>query len=256
MAVKCWAESLGGCVEAQSREHVVSQSIFTEDVVTVHGLPWCKDKPKVIGLAGATAKTLCRVHNSGLSELDAAAGEFYTTMRAALRLSGERRKLMPWITPVVQRFRVDAARLERWLLKTLININDQQPARFQMDSEVLVPHQLVEICFGRAAFPGHAGLYFASHLGMEIDMADNLKFSPLTEDDHLIGGLFTLHGLRLLLWLDARRPPPNLSIVGAIEPDWAGTGLHRRLANFKVMHGVWPSHFIDFDWSAALLSEG
>src|SRR5271169_3677011 len=81
----CWAACLGNCSDKISREHVITKSLFLDNEVTVNGLPWCVE-PKTIGMASLTAKILCSLHNSELSELDQEAVLFGATMREAFRL--------------------------------------------------------------------------------------------------------------------------------------------------------------------------
>ncbi len=70
---QCWAASLGGCHPEQSREHLVSASLWGGNPIDVIGFPWCRHTPKRVGVGSLTAKILCRSHNSALSPLDGAA---------------------------------------------------------------------------------------------------------------------------------------------------------------------------------------
>ena len=257
MPITCWASCLDNCNGVQSREHLVAQAIFQDKAVIVEGLPWCKGAPKTVGLAAVTGKILCQKHNNDFSRLDSAAGSLYDTMRQSLHLSAERKKLMPWVTPKVERLKVDAGRLERWLLKTLINlVFDQSLLIGPTGTEFgKVSRELCELCAGVRPFAGSSGMYVLYHQGMSLQMLDKLTFQPVLENDRVLGAFFVLHGIHMLMWMAPDRPLPPLSgtssfgknVVREVSPS-------KRFERIKVTHGIWPSHCIDFDWSTALVA--
>src|SRR5690242_8484631 len=89
----CWAAPLGDCSQKITREHTVSQCLFETDQIMVQGFKWCLDQAKSIGLSNLVAKILCKNHNSGLSDLDAAALAAFNAFREAIRLNQVREKL-------------------------------------------------------------------------------------------------------------------------------------------------------------------
>jgi hypothetical protein len=103
-----------------SGQHTVTKGLFTEDSVVVQGLDWCKE-PKTIGLSSLTRKILCTHHNSKLSLVDDAAIAAFNAFRKSVQLTDIREKIKErrW---AVLHLPVDGAKLERWFLKTLINI--------------------------------------------------------------------------------------------------------------------------------------
>jgi hypothetical protein len=131
----------------------------------------------MIGLSGLTAKILCAKHNNDLSELDSASAKAFGAMREMMRLSNVRAKLLPrnW---TVQRYQVDGPRLERWFLKTLINLCFEKEKYIGSESiEVGQPSKsLVEICFSIGRFETYAGLYSVAQVGQEIESNDTVKF--------------------------------------------------------------------------------
>jgi hypothetical protein len=259
MPVKCWAACLGACNDVQSREHWVSKAIFTEDHLTIQGLRWCNE-PKPIGVAAATSKTLCQRHNSMLAELDSAAGQAFATIRESLVLYRKRqRTLMPWQMPEVLRFRIDAGLLERWTVKTMINlVQIGSPVVLSEGSRLShgeVPAEMVEIVYGLRPFEGHAGLYVVGANDMRLDLQDRVVFSSVVKDGHAAGAGFELHGLRMLLWILKDAPPPdplgNLVVAGGAphaSPKW-------RFKHIGMKLGIWMSHYVDFDWSSAVPRE-
>ena len=121
MTVTCWAESLGGCSSVQSREHYISKGLFEGDSIIQKGLPWCKFEEKEIGLASASAKILCKTHNERLSILDDEAIRAFDSLREILLLQSRQKKLAPRIWKV-RTWHLNGLLLDRWFLKTLVNL--------------------------------------------------------------------------------------------------------------------------------------
>ena len=119
---ECWASGLGSCSDKISREHIVSESLFTNDIVRVEGFSWCKDKEKEIGLRSLTAKILCKKHNAALSPVDIGGASAFEAFRNMTKIGNVRKKVQPQIWDVIQ-YSIDGILLERWFLKTLINIS-------------------------------------------------------------------------------------------------------------------------------------
>jgi hypothetical protein len=121
--IGCWAKCLGNCSQKMSREHTISKGLFNDDEIMVQGFPWCLNAPKRIGLSNFVAKILCKAHNSKLSELDDAAKAAFAVFRESVRLNNVRQKLKRPTIWNVKRLEIDGPRLERWFLKTLINLS-------------------------------------------------------------------------------------------------------------------------------------
>jgi len=180
---RCWAASLGDCEGKISREHLVSQE-------------------KTVGLAALTGKILCRKHNSGLSELDSVAKQAFETLDLSMQLFQLRSKLKSrrW---TIQTYTIDGALLERWFLKTLINLSHDGPWIIGEGSHPAgMPNdELVRIAFGRAAFREKAGLYTAAHDGEQVALRQGLRLAPKTIGNNLLAGMFSFCGYRFFLSL-------------------------------------------------------
>jgi hypothetical protein len=120
--MNCWASCLGDCSDKVSREHLVSEGLFQSDTVRVQGFSWCKTEPKEIGISGLTSKILCTHHNNTLSPVDEGGRSAFNTLREVRRVENVREKLKRRIWTVVRR-EINGLLLERWLLKTTINIS-------------------------------------------------------------------------------------------------------------------------------------
>ena len=219
----CWASCVGQCSEKLSREHLVSKALFLNDVVTIQGLPWCQE-PKRIGLANATAKILCGRHNNDLSPVDTAGSDAFSAIRQMMKVLKARSVLKPHFWKVC-RYTIDGKGLERWFLKTLINISCNGPTPIGRNSERFGwPSQdLVEIAFGKRPFEGKAGLYaLPFRAGEVVASQDDLACNPiLNEGKYIQGSFFRFRGLGFLLFLDPDGPIGPLTLVG-LRPEDSG----------------------------------
>jgi len=201
---KCWAESLGGCDRKIRGEHLVSKCLFDDDAITVQGFPWCLKKPKTIGLSSLVRNILCKSHNSELSSLDSVALDAFNAFRESVRLSNVRRGIKAdYLT--VKRFPIDGALLERWFLKTLINLSTGGQW-IVGDGGIGAPSDgLVQTAFGSKPFKHGAGLYIAAQSGEQVDSMDRFALTPRTLDTTLVAGSFNFRGYRFYLNLLPRK---------------------------------------------------
>jgi hypothetical protein len=202
-----------------------------------------------IGLSGLTSKILCEKHNNDLSDIDAAGIRGFEALREMRRLANVREKLKQerWR---VFRDKVDGFGLERWCLKTLINLCCDREAAIGRDSTVSgrPSDRLVRIAYGLEKFKGGAGLYFAARVGMNIQSEDVVRFSPLLKQGaNVEGGLFSFRGQRLL-FLEEEGPPRPLTGVSIDGDDLGGAQLSFHLKEIKVMQGEYVSEVITFVW--------
>jgi hypothetical protein len=246
----CWAKCLGDCSEKISREHVISRALFLDHEVTVHGFPWCKTTPKKIGLPNLTAKILCRKHNSDLSDLDTVGAAAFDAIRDSMRLSQVRAKMKPRIWQI-KRYRIDGPKLERWFLKTLINLSFEQAYRIGQDAAELgePSKRLVEIAFGFRKFEEHVGLSTVVHVGQQMQSRETVTFAPLVlHAASITGGLFGFRGIRCFLSLD----PPGFAQVpngiGVPGEDWSRSQLNFHNTEMRALAGKYISHVIHWDW--------
>jgi hypothetical protein len=195
----CWAAPLGDCAGGTSREHIISESQFDANGITIVGLPWCKETPRTVGLGSLTARNLCRDHNTALSPVDAEAARFKRALGAA----------RAGVLPV--RCRLDARLIERWLLKTTINLTLQEPTT----SGMVVTPVLVRRAFGVDATPSTQGFFIVAEEGEQIAATDGIRFETMlrNSDDMIVIATFVFHGYRMLYAFDDAP-----AIRGAMRP--------------------------------------
>jgi len=173
----------------------------------VQGFKWCLNEPKRIGLSNFVAKILCKNHHSALCDLDAAALHAFDVFREAIRLNQVREKLgRPPTRWNVKHMEIDGPLLERWFLKTLINLTfgGEWPIG---TNERGLSKELVEIAFfGHGQFEPGAGLYLAARVGEQIDAMDRVNFTPMTNDASiLVAGRFNFPGYTFFLCFIAKK---------------------------------------------------
>lgn len=253
---KCWAESLGNCSDTLSGEHTVSKGLFIDDMVVVQGLSWCKDEPKIIGLNNLTRKILCTHHNSRLSKVDDAAIAAFNAFREAVRLTNIREKIKERRWTVVH-LPLDGDLLERWFLKTLINITTGGKEKIGPKSNIPgePSSDLVEIAYGHRKFVPNAGLYNSAEAGETINSEDRVTIAPFfdSKNEFVLGGTFYFRGFRFMLYLGEDGFTSGLTFV---HRDGRTTSRYakplRHLRQLKVTVGPtrrYVSHTVDFRWN-------
>lgn len=248
---KCWASSIGNCSSKISGEHIISKSVFLNDIIDVMGFDWCKHEPKKIGLASVTKKILCTTHNSKLSILDSEAKYWFDQMREVDRIFAVRKGISAK-TPTVVKYQVNGYLIERWLLKTLINLTAKGTEPIGSDSEEFgkPSRKLVGIVFGMEKFTGHSGLYFIANVGQGIHTGERIKFSALYNDKkYVAGGFFDIRGYTFLLLLDdihIEKFRKNLFFDGI---DYSKAEMNRRIENIRLENKYgYLSQKFTFEW--------
>jgi hypothetical protein len=222
---ECWAAVLGGCEGGISREHIISESLFSGTTIGVRGMPWCREGHKFIGKAGYTANILCRKHNSDLSPVDDAGTNAFATLRLMATIYSNRSGMLEyglWCGRFeVIKQRIDGRGLERWLLKTLINMELAGKEGLPIGPNATawgVDPDLVQVAFGTRLFQGRAGLYFAVFDNEMIDMHERVQYTSWirdAENSTFVGaGAFSFFGFRFFFCLEPGGFPNSLAIGG------------------------------------------
>src|SRR5260370_7179973 len=200
---KCWALSRGDCSEEMSGEHIVSAGLFLSENITVKGFDWCREEPKSIGLSRLTKKILCDKHNSALAQVDEAGIKTFDAFRQSTRLQNVRSgmKARRWR---VSRFKVDGTKLERWFLKTLINVAAGSSHQIGPEAQHAGEPStgLIEIVFGEKRFQPRAGLYVVGDQGETVYSQDQVQIIPFFGDqNYLAAATFYFRAFRFFLYL-------------------------------------------------------
>jgi hypothetical protein len=192
---QCWAHCLGDCDGGMSQEHLVSECLFEGDI-NVKGLPWCKDAHRTMRIETLTGRLLCRYHNHALSEVDEAAKHTLDTLAEVYDLY-ERRKPILARSWTIKYFETDMLLLERWCLKTLMNINLNNQPGLPIEGDL---NELVRVAFGLERFKPPMGLYMMAVKGHTINLVRGaMSITTQSMNGKLAGAKFDLWGLPLFL---------------------------------------------------------
>jgi hypothetical protein len=248
----CWAQKLGGCSDKTSREHIVSAGIFPEGAILVKGFPWCPDELKEISVASFTKKVLCERHNSALTDVDRAGIGAMNVFRQEVQISNAREKLKPrrWR---VEEFHIDGRALERWFLKTLINVATDGIHKIGRDSDEIgkPSERLVRIAFGMETFKPEAGMYVLGHIGQSVKLREGVLLNPLIDTaKDIVGVVFHFHGYRFLLYLEEEGLQPNIPIPSMFGEEAHNTQTRYHLKALNINLGKYLSHRIAFTYQS------
>lgn len=249
----CWAKILGTCRGRLSAEHYMSAGLWDGPDVEVVGFKWCEE-PKRVGLGSLTSKVLCVKHNNDLSPVDQAGQGALRAVKAMAQLIGERVRAPRRKWPRV-RFEMDGPGLERWFLKTALNLcamSDREDLRWEVSGSPLseTPEVLVRAAFGEQALVAPLGLYSPSSRGEDVGLMEGVTFAPvIREGGTVVGFAFTFGGLRFLLWVSTAPVPDRLDLPNAVEQAWRRSESRlRHLQYFRGRIGNVDSHYIHILW--------
>lgn len=245
---KCWASSLEDCTPEISGEHIVSASLFPQkSILELSGMSWLKGKKKKIPIENLTSNILCTHHNSTTSSLDTEAGKFF---RIFDDIAQGYHKIGRLYDNKIHRFEFNGYLIERWMLKTLINLWKSK----SLDNAISFQASLEElalIVFGKTPFPGKSGLYLICKNGMPIDSRPKIEFQTIlhgssSTDAKIIGALIEIRGFALVLWL-VETEMPNSTILNMgerwndMDPGW-------HWKEIKLLNGLLPPRIVSLKW--------
>jgi hypothetical protein len=247
---KCWAASRGDCSPKISGEHIVSAGLFLSETVTAKGFDWCREEAKNIGLSRLTKKVLCNKHNNALARVDEAGVKAFDAFRQSTRLQNVRSAMKPkrWR---VSRIAIDGVQLERWFLKTLINVAAGSSHHIGSESRNAgePSPELVEIAFGEKQFQPNAGLYVVGDQGETIYSQDQITVIPFHADqNYLAGATFYFRGFRFVLYLgtEGLLKRVNFAFTDGKAVQHSNPLYHPERVNYFVSGFL--SHVVEFRW--------
>jgi hypothetical protein len=184
------------------------------------------------------------------SQLDSVAAHAFDVLRNQTKLSNDRAKNpnQKYRTVV---YSLNASVLERWLLKTLINVGYGGDHFIGSNStrEGYPSDDLVKIAFGKTKFAKENGLYVAMKNGMSLKFLDKVQIETLLKDDKYIqGGRFTFRGVYMFLDLVPGGLKVPFEAIPGVPADWHYITLSKPFKQFKAMLGNRVSHVVKFNW--------
>jgi hypothetical protein len=144
--------------------------------------------------------------------------------------------------------------LERWFLKTLINMEfagDQNlPIGPYFDQHPAC--ELVEAAYGRRTLAGNAGLYMVTMLGQTVKMEERIRYISLVgaspRGDYVAGGGFVFFGFRFMLLLDPSAKPEGFKEHNEATGTSTDIALIRRPYRLLFTVNEEPSQEVEITW--------
>jgi len=253
---RCWASSLGDCGGPLSDEHSVSAGLFDDALLKVSGFDWCEGAVKEIPRARLVQRILCREHNGRLSPLDKAAVHAAKVFDEWLRMEQARQEMTPrrWR---ISHFEINGLYLERWLLKTTINLicNRDRMLGPSGTEAGKPPEELVRIAFGIDSFLDKRGLYVLAAKGYTANNTDRISLIPWGQGNVVNGMAISFRGFILMLCLLPSGLDSNHALdmpLKAIDPehkiDRMSLNPNYHLKAFVSRPGKYVSSKITFKW--------
>lgn len=211
---KCWANILGNCGDKISREHLISKGIFADRSFRVKGFSWCKNEYKNVGIEAITRKCLCTTHNNLLTDVDNEGVRLFQVLDKIAELSSASRE--PTGTGNDDLHVFNGNLLERWFLKTLINVSYNSNHHLGEFGEITGrPHEyLVHVAFGKVPFSHYMGLYSLVLDGHKGVSRSQISITPVIKNNEIIGGaVFSFRGMDFFLSLTPSIPPYKLGYL-------------------------------------------
>lgn len=240
--MECWALSLGNCGGGASREHYISDGILDRRVVNAFGLKWCKDEPKTIGIASATAKILCKTHNEALSPFDGEAAKLSQFLTANV-----------WDDPLKSdTVTLSGPLLEKWALKTCLNLGFIGALDPETHVRIVPDGPLVRAMFSPALPQEGMGLYFIhgklSNEGYQVGVSWK-AIRNRSRGDRLVGMAFVFNGFRFVVSLVPVRAEPLLVKMGVLDGlDYAQARIDYRPRNIRMRSRSAGEKIIHLTW--------
>ena len=213
--MKSWAKLLGNC-DSSSREHLVSAGLYPDEIMTVSGLSRCSS-PKDVHINNLTSRILCEKHNNALSPLDKIGVRSMNTFRDVSRLWRARSDANTTKRWTKQTFQINGRGLERWCLKTLINVVCSE-GEYSLGADAaeddMPSDPLVRIAYGHESFKPKAGLYGVADVDAQWNLIEGFRLILFANTVNRVvqGGLFSIHGFQFMLYLDEAGLPEKMTI--------------------------------------------
>jgi hypothetical protein len=210
--------------------------------VNAFGLEWCKDAPKSIGIASATAKILCKTHNEALSPFDAEASKLSRFFTSNV-----------WDNPLKSdTITLSGLLLEKWAIKTCVNLGFIGALDPETHAQIAPDETLVRIVFNRLLPPEGMGLYFIHGKVSNEDYQVGLSWKAIrnrTSEDRVVGMTLVFNGFRFVVSLVPVRAEALLLKMGTVDGfDFALAKIDYRPRNIRMRSETAGEKIIHLTW--------
>jgi len=242
MGLDCWASILEDCARGKTREHYISDGIFDGESVTAFGLPWCRDQPITVGMRSAVAKILCGKHNSALSPFDAEAAKlskFLVTNVLDQPLA-------------VAAIRLNGNRLEKWALKTFLNLGYIRGLHRGQPNRLDPPAHVVRHIFLDEPVADGVGIYFVTGKISNHAYGPGLWWNAIQNPKNtaeIFGMAFTFFGVRFVISISPSRAVDKIAGLGQVNGfDYSSAKILYRPPNIGLTSSTAGLKRIDLEW--------
>jgi len=226
----------------------LSKALFPDKNVYVSGFDWCKGRTVPVGINSLVRQILCEGHNNALSPADEE-GVRAIELFQSQGLTPEPRKQ--------KSLDVDGLLLERWLLKTAINLSFE--GRFHIgvgmaESEPgKVSPYLLEVAFGRVAFTHLMGAHFLVPVAESLHSPHEIVVIPLIQGQQIGGFYFELRSQAIFLNLFPGHAPDTLGAISdlPLSKELLTARLVYRPPRVATVVNGMPSGLVRFHWPSA-----
>lgn len=192
---KCWANSIGGCSEILSGEHLISKGILEKmgKMVKVEGFNWCKTESKEIGMNALQSKILCGNHNNLLSNYDSEAINFFEAINKWVKQSERFSNNGFSVKKIPIQYFIDGLLIERWFLKTMVNLTLVSTDKVTIPFDVILP-----VLYGDKRFEKPFGFGQIIKRGSSVVVDGIINFRPFVDQENILcGGTFVFNGFKV-----------------------------------------------------------
>jgi len=150
-------------------------------------------------------------------------------------------------------FEIDGALLERWFLKTAINLcvvkeDDSLTWLGTSANASSPPADLVRAAFGQRRLLKPMGLYAAATVGQLEETQDQVTFGPLLKGESIAGGVFNFRGQRFMVYFGEGALPRRFDLPGTKMPHWRSSAILYHLKRYQWTQGSRVVQCIDYHW--------
>ncbi len=231
-----------------SAEHVITGGLFPSRIVNAQLPVMLTQTPTAMSRANLKARVLCANHNNALSDVDA----------EMIRLSRALQEHVNSAEPGELYVTVDGRKIERWCIKTSINL---LASRWMQPWDFTPPLEVVRAAFGQIVLPGGAGLYALKWPLIRIPNGDvRVGFNLISKTDNasqIAGVYFPLFYLQLIIGLFPGFSVEVLRSIGKTSEtmDWSQAKVDHRPSHFTLgfQHSRWQGRcahlHVTFTWA-------
>lgn len=190
--MKCWASNVSQCCGTQSREHYITQGLFSDKILVVKNAPFLHEKTKNISKSGLTRKCLCKKHNELLSPYDEEAISFGEALEYARDLSYKRRFSKAKRFSLRRKF-VCREKLTRWFIKTYLGLHEFFKYPCAVDE-----NELAKLVYSNKKRASQlVPLQIEMGQGENFDIIEEVSIAPIEDEAHTKGMIIEIYGIRL-----------------------------------------------------------